>query len=81
LDPDVIYGKLDNGMTYYIRENREPKERAEFYLAVNVGALSEDADQNGLAHFTEHMAFNGTKKLQQESHPELPAIDRDEVRA
>ncbi|MBP6870763.1 MAG: insulinase family protein [Bacteroidales bacterium] len=63
LDPDVIYGKLDNGMTYYIRENREPKERAEFYLAVNVGALSEDADQNGLAHFTEHMAFNGTKNF------------------
>ena len=63
LDPAVIYGTLDNGMTYYIRENREPKERAEFYLAVNVGALSEDADQNGLAHFCEHMAFNGTKNF------------------
>jgi zinc protease len=63
LDPAVIYGKLDNGMTYYIRENREPKERAELYLAVNVGALSEDADQNGLAHFCEHMAFNGTKNF------------------
>jgi zinc protease len=61
IDPAVICGKLDNGMTYYIRENREPKERAEFYLAVNVGALSEDDDQNGLAHFTEHMAFNGTE--------------------
>jgi zinc protease len=63
LDPAVISGKLDNGMTYYIRENREPKERAEFYLAVNVGALSEDEDQNGLAHFCEHMAFNGTKNF------------------
>jgi len=63
LDPDVIYGKLENGMTYYIRENREPKERAELYLTVNVGALSEDADQNGLAHFCEHMAFNGTKNF------------------
>lgn len=63
LDPSIIYGKLDNGMTYYIKENKEPKERAEFYLAVNVGALSEDADQNGLAHFTEHMAFNGTKNF------------------
>lgn len=63
LDPAVIYGRLDNGMTYYIRENREPKERAELYLAVNVGALSEDADQNGLAHFCEHMAFNGTKNF------------------
>jgi zinc protease len=63
LDPDVIFGKLDNGMTYYIRENREPKERAELYLAVNAGALSEDEDQNGLAHFCEHMAFNGTKNF------------------
>jgi zinc protease len=63
LDPDVIYGKLNNGMTYYIRENREPKERAELYLVVNVGALSEDEDQNGLAHFCEHMAFNGTKNF------------------
>ena len=63
MDPDVIYGKLDNGMTYYIRENREPKERAEFYLLVNSGALSEDEDQNGLAHFNEHMAFNGTKNF------------------
>lgn len=61
LDADVIYGKLDNGMTYYIRENSEPKERAELYLLVNAGALSEDEDQNGLAHFCEHMAFNGTK--------------------
>ena len=63
MDPDVIYGKLDNGLTYYIRENREPKERAEFYLVCNVGALSEDEDQNGLAHFCEHMAFNGTKNF------------------
>lgn len=63
MDPDVIFGKLDNGMTYYIRENREPKERAEFYLVCNVGALSEDEDQNGLAHFCEHMAFNGTKNF------------------
>lgn len=63
MDPDVIYGKLDNGMTYYIRENHEPKERAEFYLCVNAGAMTEDEDQNGLAHFTEHMAFNGTKNF------------------
>jgi zinc protease len=63
LDPSVIYGRLDNGLTYYIRENKLPEERAEFYLAVNVGATSEDADQNGLAHFTEHMAFNGTKNF------------------
>jgi zinc protease len=63
LDPDVIYGKLANGMTYYIRENHEPKQRAELYLTVNAGAMTEDEDQNGLAHFTEHMAFNGTKNF------------------
>lgn len=64
LDPAVIYGKLDNGMTYYIRENKKPEQRAEFYLAVNVGALSENESQNGLAHFCEHMAFNGTKNFE-----------------
>lgn len=63
LDAAVIYGQLDNGLTYYIRENKKPEQRAEFYLAVNVGATSEDADQNGLAHFTEHMAFNGTRNF------------------
>jgi len=63
MDPNVILGKLDNGMTYYIRENSEPKERAELYLVLNAGALSEDEDQNGLAHFCEHMAFNGTKNF------------------
>ncbi len=60
LDPKVIYGKLPNGMTYYIRHNEKPKERAEYYIVHNVGAILEDDDQNGLAHFTEHMAFNGT---------------------
>ncbi len=63
LDPAVIYGRLDNGLTYYIRENKKPEQRAELYLVVNVGAASEDPDQNGLAHFTEHMAFNGTKNF------------------
>lgn len=63
LDPAVIYGKLDNGLTYYIRENKKPEKRAEFYLVVNAGAICEDPDQNGLAHFTEHMAFNGTKNF------------------
>jgi zinc protease len=64
LDPSVIYGKLDNGFTYYIKENKTPKERAEFYLVENVGAVQEDPDQNGLAHFCEHMAFNGTKHFE-----------------
>lgn len=61
MDPAVRYGKLENGLTYYIRHNQQPKERAEFYIAQNVGAILEEDDQNGLAHFLEHMAFNGTK--------------------
>jgi len=60
IDPKVRYGKLDNGLTYYIRANKEPKERAEFFIAQNVGAILENDNQNGLAHFLEHMAFNGT---------------------
>lgn len=60
VDPKVVIGELDNGMKYYIRKNSEPKERAEFYIVHNVGAILEDDNQNGLAHFTEHMAFNGT---------------------
>ena len=61
IDPKVRYGKLDNGLTYYIRANQQPKDRAEFFIAQNVGAIMENDDQNGLAHFLEHMAFNGTK--------------------
>lgn len=61
LDPNVRTGKLANGITYYIRHNAEPKDRASFYIIQNVGALLENDDQNGLAHFLEHMAFNGTK--------------------
>lgn len=64
VDPEVRIGKLSNGMTYYIRHNKEPKERASFYIIQNVGALLENDDQNGLAHFLEHMAFNGTKHFE-----------------
>ncbi len=60
-DPAVKVGKLDNGLTYYIRHNANPAERAEFYLATNVGAIQEAPDQDGLAHFLEHMCFNGTE--------------------
>jgi zinc protease len=63
VDPNVRYGKLENGLTYYIRRNTEPKQRAEFYIAQNVGAILEEDSQNGLAHFLEHMAFNGTKNF------------------
>ena len=61
IDPEVRYGKLDNGLTYYIRHNEQPKQRAEFHIAQAVGAILEEDHQNGLAHFLEHMAFNGTQ--------------------
>ena len=62
-DPAVRTGKLENGMTYYIRHNGQPAQRAEFYLATDVGAFQESDDQDGLAHFLEHMCFNGTKNF------------------
>ena len=64
VDPEVRIGVLDNGITYYIRHNEEPKERASFYIFQNVGALLEEDNQNGLAHFLEHMAFNGTEHFE-----------------
>ena len=63
VDPNVKIGKLENGLTYYIRHNSQPAQRAEFYLATNVGAYQEEDDQDGLAHFLEHMCFNGTKNF------------------
>lgn len=63
LDPAVRVGVLDNGMTYFIRHNDKPKGQASFYIYHDVGAIQEDDDQQGLAHFLEHMAFNGTKNL------------------
>ena len=62
-DPEVRKGQLENGLTYYIRHNDKPAGRAEFYLATNVGAIQETPDQDGLAHFLEHMCFNGTQNL------------------
>jgi zinc protease len=63
LDANVITGTLDNGIKYFIRINKRPEKRAELRLAVNVGSVLEDDDQRGLAHLTEHMAFNGTKNF------------------
>jgi len=61
LDPEVRAGKLPNGFTYYIKHNEEPKNRVIFYLANKVGSILETENQRGLAHFMEHMSFNGTK--------------------
>ena len=58
-DPNVRIGKLSNGLTYYIRANKKPEKRVEFRLAVNAGSMQETEAQVGLAHFCEHMAFNG----------------------
>src|SRR6059036_3787098 len=61
VDPLITVGTLPNGLRYYIRENRQPQARAELRLAVNAGSVLEDEDQRGLAHFVEHMSFNGTQ--------------------
>ena len=60
LDPAVKTGKLENGLTYYIRHNEWPEKRCDFYIAQRVGSMQEEDDQRGLAHFLEHMCFNGT---------------------
>ena len=63
VDKNVRIGQLDNGLTYYIRHNKLPENRAEFYIAQKVGSILEEPQRRGLAHFLEHMAFNGTKNF------------------
>jgi zinc protease len=63
VDPAVRVGRLENGLRYYIRANTRPEQRAELMLAVNAGSVLEGEDQRGLAHFLEHMAFNGTRSF------------------
>lgn len=65
-DSAVTIGTLPNGLRYFIRENRKPEARAELRLVVNAGSVLEDEDQRGLAHFVEHMAFNGTKNFEKQ---------------
>lgn len=60
IDPNVRIGKLSNGLTYYIRQNKKPEQKVELRLVVNAGSVLEDDNQQGLAHLSEHMAFNGT---------------------
>ena len=62
-DPEVRSGVLENGMTYYIRHNDKPANRAEFYFLSKEGAIQETPAQNGLAHFQEHMCLNGSKNF------------------
>ncbi len=62
-DPAIKIGKLDNGITYYIKQNKKPEKRVELRLAVNAGSVCETDGQQGLAHFVEHMCFNGTKNF------------------
>jgi len=66
VDPLVKVGRLPNGLRYYIRANRKPEHRAELRLVVNAGSILEDDDQRGLAHFVEHMAFNGTTNFKKQ---------------
>ncbi len=60
-DPAIKIGKLDNGITYYIKQNKKPEQRMELRLAVNAGSVCETDGQQGLAHFVEHMCFKGTE--------------------
>ena len=73
-DTSVIRGVLPNGLTYYVRRNAEPRARAELRLVVNAGSVLEDQDQRGLAHFLEHMAFNGTRRF--EKHEIVDYLER-----
>ena len=70
VDPELKIGRMDNGMTYYIRHNEKPKGRAEFWLVQNTGSLVEEDDERGLAHFIEHIAFQGTRNF-----PNIDMVD------
>ncbi|HET9789097.1 MAG TPA: insulinase family protein, partial [Pyrinomonadaceae bacterium] len=63
VDPQITMGQFKNGLRYYIRTTKKPEKRAELRLVVKAGSILEDDDQLGLAHFVEHMAFNGTKNF------------------
>jgi len=65
-DPSVVLGTLSNGMTYYIRHNEEPRDRGQLSLVLKAGSVLEEEDERGLAHFVEHMAFNGTERFEKQ---------------
>ncbi|HVR29164.1 MAG TPA: insulinase family protein, partial [Thermoanaerobaculia bacterium] len=66
VDPALRLGRLENGLRYYVRANSKPEDRAELRLVVNAGSILEDDSQRGLAHFAEHMAFNGTRRFERQ---------------
>jgi zinc protease len=74
LDPNVKVGQLENGLTYYIRQNEKPEDKVEFRLVINAGSMQENEKQLGLAHFTEHMAFNGTENFKKNEFDETVYI-------
>ncbi|MFO7848415.1 MAG: insulinase family protein, partial [Spirochaetia bacterium] len=67
LDDNVVHGKLENGLSYYVRENEKPSDRVELRLVVDAGSVLEKEEERGLAHFVEHMAFNGTESYDKNS--------------
>ena len=71
LDPNITYGKLDNDLTYYVRENRKPKDKAYIKMVIKAGSVMEEDHQQGLAHLLEHMAFNGSKNFPKRSIDEF----------
>src|SRR6266581_7847417 len=71
IDPEVVVGTLPNGLRYYVRANGKPGHRAELRLVVKAGSVLEDDDQQGLAHFVEHMEFEGTRHFPRQSITEF----------
>tara|TARA_B100000963_G_scaffold347184_1_gene353220 strand:+ start:2315 stop:5089 length:2775 start_codon:yes stop_codon:yes gene_type:complete len=71
LDPNITYGKLDNNLTYYIRENQNPRDKAYIKMVIKAGSVMEEEHQQGLAHLLEHMAFNGSKNFPKRSVDEF----------
>jgi len=71
LDPNITYGKLDNDLTYYVRENQKPKDKAYIKMVIKAGSVMEEDHQQGLAHLLEHMAFNGSKNFPKKSIDEF----------
>ena len=80
VDPQITVGTLPNGLRYYVRANKQPQERAELRLVVNAGSVLEDDDQRGLAHFVEHMAFNGTRHFPKQDVVALHPVARHALR-